>query len=243
MSAVVAAAEPSLPPRMTRRHSLARLREAAPVVLPSLLLCDFGNLEREIRTLEAAGVRALHLDVMDGHFVPNLTYGMPIVEACRRLTELPIDVHLMISEPQKYIRPFFDAGADNLTIHVEAVADPRPVLQEIRSLGAGAGLALNPATPLLVVEPALDLCDVVLVMSVPAGFGGQKFHPIAIDKLRQLRQITRPDVLLEVDGGISGKTIASCAQAGAQLFVVGSAIFQGSDYAAAVSELTALARN
>jgi ribulose-phosphate 3-epimerase len=240
---VVAAAEPSLPPRMTRRDSLAALRDAAPVVLPSLLLCDFGNLEREIRTLEAAGVRALHLDVMDGHFVPNLTYGMPIVQACRRLTDLPIDVHLMISEPQKYIRAFHDAGADNLTIHVEAVADPRPVLQEIRSLGAGAGLALNPATPLSAVEPALDLCDLVLVMSVPAGFGGQKFHPLAIDKLRQLRQITRPEVLLEVDGGISGKTIASCAQAGAQLFVVGSAIFQGSDYATAVSELTALARN
>ena len=243
MSAVVAAAEPSLPPRMTRRDSLAALREAAPVVLPSLLLCDFGNLEREIRTLEAAGVRALHLDVMDGHFVPNLTYGMPIVEACRRLTDLPIDVHLMISDPHKYIRAFHEAGADNLTIHVEAVADSRPVLQEIRSLGAGAGLALNPATPLSAVEPALDLCDLILVMSVPAGFGGQKFHPVAIDKLRQLRQITRPDVLLEVDGGISGKTIASCAQAGAQLFVVGSAIFQGSDYAAAVSKLTALARN
>ena len=240
---MVAAAEPSLPPRMTRNHRLAALREAAPVVLPSLLLCDFGNLEREIRTLEAAGVRALHLDVMDGHFVPNLTYGMPIVEACRRLTDLPIDVHLMISEPQKYIRPFFDAGADNLTIHVEAVADPRPVLQEIRSLGASAGLALNPATPLSAVVPSLDLCDLVLVMSVPAGFGGQKFHPVAIDKLRQLRQITHPDLLLEVDGGISGKTIASCAQAGAQLFVVGSAIFQGSDYASAVSELTSLARN
>ena len=103
MSAVVAAAEPSLPPLMTRRHCLARLREAAPVVLPSLLLCDFGNLEREIRTLEAAGVQALHLDVMDGNFVPNFTYGMPMVEACRRLTDLPIDVHLMIAEPQKYI--------------------------------------------------------------------------------------------------------------------------------------------
>jgi len=243
MSAVVPAAEPPLPPLMTRRHALARLREAAPVVLPSLLLCDFGNLEREIRQLEAAGVQGLHLDVMDGHFVPNLTYGMPIVEACRRLTDLPIDVHLMISDPHRYIRPFFEAGADNLTIHVEAVADPRPVLQEIRTLGATAGLALNPATPLSAVEPALDLCDVVLVMSVPAGFGGQKFHPVAIEKLRQLRQITRPDVLLEVDGGISGKTIASCAQAGAQLFVVGSAIFQGSDYATAVSELTSLARN
>ncbi|HEX5104520.1 MAG TPA: ribulose-phosphate 3-epimerase [Pirellulaceae bacterium] len=227
---------------MTRRDRLAELREAAPVVLPSLLLCDFGNLEREIRNLEAAGVRALHLDVMDGNFVPNLTYGMPIVEACRRLTELPIDVHLMISEPQKYLRQFYEAGADNLTFHVEAVADPRPILNEIHALGAGAGLALNPATPLSAVEPALDLCDVVLVMSVPAGFGGQSFHPVAIDKLRQLRQIARPDILLEVDGGISGKTIAPCAQAGAQLFAVGSAIFSHPDYGRAVSELTSLAR-
>jgi ribulose-phosphate 3-epimerase len=218
------------------------LREAAPVVLPSLLLCDFGNLEREIRTLEVAGVRALHLDVMDGNFVPNLTYGMPIVEACRRLTDLPIDVHLMISNPQNYVHQFYDAGADNLTIHVEAVPDPRPVLEQIRSLGAGAGLALNPATPLSDVVPALDLCDLVLVMSVPAGFGGQKFDPVAIEKLRQLRQITAPEVILEVDGGINGKTIAPCAQAGAQLFVVGSAIFHSSDYAASVSNLTSLAR-
>lgn len=240
---MVAAAELSLPSRMSRRDKIAALREVAPVVLPSLLLCDFGNLEREIRTLETAGVRALHLDVMDGHFVPNFTYGMPIVEACRRLSDLPIDVHLMISEPQKYIRQFHDAGADNLTIHIEAVADPRPVLEEIRSLGVGAGLALNPATPLSEVVPALDLCDLVLVMSVPAGFGGQSFHPVAIEKIRQLRQIASPGVLLEVDGGISGKTIAPCAQAGAQLFVVGSAIFNGSDYAGAVSELTTLARN
>ena len=239
---MVAAAEPSLPPLMSRRESLARLRAAAPVVLPSLLLCDFGNLEREIRSLEAAGVQGLHLDVMDGSFVPNLTYGMPIVEACRRLTELPIDVHLMIAQPERYLRQFYDAGADILTIHVEAVSDPRGVLTEIRSLGAGAGLALNPATPLSAVEAVLDVCDVVLVMSVPAGFGGQKFHPVAIDKLRQLRQLVGPEVLLEVDGGISGKTIASCAEAGAHLFVVGSAIFQSSDYAAAVGELTALAR-
>ena len=242
MSAVVAAARHSSPPLMSRRNCLARLREAAPVVLPSLLLCDFGNLEREIRHLEAAGVQALHLDVMDGNFVPNLTYGMPIVEACRRITTLPLDVHLMISQPRSYIRRFYDAGADSLTFHIEAVADPRPVLDEIRQLGAGAGLALNPATPVAAVEPYLDFCDLILVMSVPAGFGGQKFHEVALDKLTQIRRLAPANVVLEVDGGVNGKTIAPCAQAGAQLFVVGSAIFHGSDYASAVSELTAQAR-
>lgn len=236
------AARPPFAPLTTRRQCLGQLRKAAPVVLPSLLLCDFGNLEREVRSLEAAGVRALHLDVMDGNFVPNLTYGMPIVEACRRLTDLPIDVHLMISQPQNYLRQFYDAGADVITFHVEAVADPRSVLQEIRDLGAGAGLALNPATPVSRVEPVLDLCDLVLVMSVPAGFGGQQFDEVAVSKLGTIRQMAPEDVLLEVDGGINGKTIAACAQAGAQLFVVGSAIFHSSDYAAAVSDLSARAR-
>ena len=137
---------------LTRRTSLAGLREAAPVVLPSLLQCDFGNLEREIRRLEEAGVRGLHLDVMDGHFVPNFSYGMPIVEACRRLTTLPLDVHLMITDPARYVRQFYDAGSDSLTFHIEAVADPRPLIEEIHQLGAGAGIALNPATPLSAVD-------------------------------------------------------------------------------------------
>jgi ribulose-phosphate 3-epimerase len=179
---------------------------------------------------------------MDGNVVPNLTYGMPIVEACRRVTDLPLDVHLMISQPQSYIQQFYDAGADNLTFHVEAVADPRPVLEQIRQLGAGAGLALNPATPVARVEPYLELCDLILVMSVPAGFGGQKFHEVALDKLQQIRQLAPPTTVLAVDGGINGKTIAPCARAGAQLFVVGSAIFHGSDYASAVSDLMAQAR-
>lgn len=224
------------------RSRLATLREAAPVVLPSLLLCDFGNLQREVRTLEDAGVKGLHLDVMDGVFVPNFTYGMTIVEAVRRVTDLPIDVHLMIADPAKYVRQFYEAGADNLTFHVEAVADPRPVLEQIHELGATAGLAFNPATPISAVEPVLDLCDVVLVMSVPAGFGGQQFHENALDKLSQLRQIASPSVVLEVDGGVNGKTIASCSQAGAQLFVVGSAIFHSPDYAAAVQQLSSQAR-
>lgn len=226
---------------MSRRLQLARLRDKAPQVLPSLLLCDFGNLQREVALLEEAGIQALHLDVMDGHFVPNLTYGMPIVEALRRLTDLTLDVHLMISEPQRYIDQFYDAGADVISIHIEAVSDPRPALEQIRRLGAAAGIALNPGTPLERVDGVLDVCDLVLVMSVEAGFGGQSFNPIALDKLARLREQTGPEVVLEVDGGVNAATIASCAQAGAQLFVVGSAIFRESSYRAAVSRLTSLA--
>jgi len=226
---------------MIRPSALNRLRDSLPAVLPSLLLCDFGNLEREVRRLEEAGVPGLHLDVMDGSFVPNLSYGMPIVAAIRKLTNLPIDVHLMIQRPQNYLRQFRDAGADILTIHIEAVDDARPVLEQIRRLDCGAGIALNPPTPLSRLEVCLDLCDLVLVMSVQAGFGGQSFNPIALDKLRQIREIASPEVLLEIDGGINASTIAQASAAGAQLFVAGSAIFGQPDYQQAVRELTHLA--
>jgi ribulose-phosphate 3-epimerase len=228
---------------MSRRTNLARLRGTAPVVLPSLLLCDFGNLAAEVAQLEKAGVQALHLDVMDGHFVPNLTYGLPIVEACRRLTHLPLDVHLMISNPADYIEQFVAAGADSLTIHAEAVDRPREVLERIRERGAGAGLAINPATPVEAAIDCLDLCDVVVVMSVMPGFGGQSFDATALDKLQTLRSQASQHVLLEVDGGVNQQTIARCAAAGAQLMVVGSAIFKSGDYGSAVSELTELAHH
>jgi len=198
-------------------------------------------LEREVRRLEEAGVPGLHLDVMDGSFVPNLSYGMPIVAAIRKLTDLPIDAHLMIQRPQNYLRQFRDAGADILTIHIEAVDDARPVMEQIRHLGCGAGIALNPPTPLSRLEGCLDLCDLVLVMSVQAGFGGQSFNPVALDKLRQIRELASPDVLLEIDGGINTSTIAQASAAGAQLFVAGSAIFGQPDYPQAVRELTHLA--
>ncbi len=226
---------------MSRRHHLAHLREAAPAVLPSLLLCDFGNLEREVGRLEEAGVSALHLDVMDGSFVPNLTYGMPIVEALRRLTDLPLDVHLMIACPQQYVEQFFNAGADIITFHIEAVDDARPILRQIRALGAGAGIALNPSTPLAEIENCLELCDLVLVMSVDAGFGGQEFNPTALDKLQRLRDLINNDVLLEIDGGVNEGTIARCAEAGGQLFVVGSAIFRQEQYEPIVRNLTEMA--
>ncbi len=226
---------------MSGRNRLAELREAAPVVLPSLLMCDFGNLEREVRALEDAGVAALHLDVMDGCFVPNFTYGLPIVEAVRRLTTLPLDVHLMIVQPERYIESFVRAGADLITFHAEAVGDPQPLLDRISELGAAAGIALNPATPLEHVDACWDRCDLVLVMSVPAGFGGQSFDPVALERLRYLRKTLRHDALLEVDGGVNETTIGRCAAAGADLLVAGSAIFRQTDYGPAVRKLTDLA--
>lgn len=228
---------------MPRRHCIDELRHAPPAVLPSMLLCDFGNLAAEVRALQTAGARALHLDVMDGNFVPNLTYGMSIVAAVRQATALPLDVHLMISRPGDYVDAFVDAGADIVTIHAEAVDDPRPVLEQIRRRGAAAGLAINPPTPLEAIAGALPLCDVVLIMSVMPGFGAQQFNPVALDKLRALKA-QRNDLLLEVDGGVNADTIADCTRAGAQLLVVGSAIFQSNnrDYSASMSELTALSK-
>lgn len=226
---------------MSANPNVDTLRHSAPAVLPSLLQCDFGNLAREVQRLEEAGVKGLHLDVMDGHFVPNFTYGMPIIRALRRLTDLPLDAHLMMSNPQDYLEAFRDAGADLLTIHVEAVDDPRVVLDKIRQLGMGAGIALNPDTPLAQIESCLDVCDLVLVMSVQAGFGGQSFNEVALDKLRHLRESMGESQLLEVDGGVNRDTIAACAQAGAEYFVVGSAIFGEPDYAPVVRELTELA--
>jgi ribulose-phosphate 3-epimerase len=220
----------------TSIQSMHALRDEPAVVLPSFLQCDFGNLQREIERLEEAGIKAFHLDVMDGHFVPNLSYGMPIVAAVRKLTKLPLDVHLMISSPEKFIPQFVDAGADCLTIHAEIDSDVPAVLTSIRSAGILAGLAVNPRTPLQVVQPILSACDLLLIMSVDAGFGGQAFNPIALDKLRLAKEIA-PHLLLEVDGGVNRKTIASCREAGASLFVVGSAIFGQDDYLRALGEL------
>ena len=228
---------------MSTAQLLADLHAAAPLVGPSLLACDFANLEAEIRRVEEAGARILHLDVMDGHFVPNISIGLPIVEAVRRVSELPLDVHLMISEPGRYLRRFREAGADLITIHVEAVPEPRPMLEEIRSLGAGAGITLNPPTPAAAVEDLLDACDLALVMSVMPGFGGQQFDPAALDKLRRLRAIAGGRLLLSVDGGINTETVGPSAEAGADLFVTGTALFSQNDYGQCIDELTGLARS
>jgi ribulose-phosphate 3-epimerase len=218
-----------------------QLRASAPMVLPSLLACDFGNLSSEIDRVEAAGARALHLDIMDGHFVPNLSIGVPIVEAVRRSTDLPLDVHLMIEHPAPFVRSFRDAGADGITVHIEAVPDPRPVIERIHSLGAWAGLALNPATPLSAIERYLPYCDLILVMTVMPGFGGQEFDETVLPKLRQLHDRDDLDALLEVDGGIATDTIGRCAEAGAEMFVAGTAIFHSDDYAATLVQLQTLA--
>ena len=210
-------------------------------MLPSLLLCDFGNLEAEIRRLETAGVKALHLDVMDGHFVRNLTYGLPIVAAVRRITRLPLDVHLMISQPGAYIDEFVDAGADAISFHIEAEGDASEILRRLRSKGVLASIALNPPTPLEAIWPLLDDCDMVLVMSVMPGFGRQAFQEVALDKLRRLRDFAGDRLLLEVDGGVNASTIGSCAEAGAELFVAGSAVFGQKDYGQSVTTLSELA--
>ena len=225
---------------MYSREALDSLRDSAPTIMPSLLMCDFGDLRREVQKLEAAGVRGLHLDVMDGHFVPNLTYGTPIVRAINELTDLPLDVHLMTSNPEAFVGEFVRAGADLVTFHVETVAKPREVIDQIHEHGAAAGLALNPDTPWSVVEPELEACDLVLVMSVNAGFGGQSFQPVALEKLRQFRSVNS-DIVLQVDGGVNPDTVADCRDAGAELLVVGSAIFNQRPYAGEVERLKNLA--
>lgn len=223
--------------RLGRDELIARFRADRPMVLPSLLACDFAHLEDEIRAVEAAGAPALHLDVMDGHFVPNLSIGVPIVEAVRRVTELPLDVHLMITNPVQYIEPFRNAGADALTIHIEAVPEPQRLLDRIRSLGCLAGLSLNPPTPVSAIEPYLPYCDLILVMSVMPGFGGQKFDPVALAKARELAARPNRNFLLEIDGGIDPHTVTPSAAAGIEMFVAGTTIFKSPDYAATIERL------
>lgn len=226
---------------MSRRDQFLQLRSYAPVILPSLLLCDFANLQREVDQLSAAGIRGLHLDVMDGQFVPNLTYGMPIVAGLSQITQMPLDVHLMISSPENYIDAFAAAGATAITVHAEATDDPVLALRQIQRTGAAAGIAINPDTGVESIASCVGHCDLVLIMSVQAGFGGQSFRTTALEKLSEARQIFGPEVMLEVDGGVNNATIANCTEAGAELLVVGSAIFKADNYAAAVAELTNLA--
>ncbi len=207
-----------------------------------MLKCDFGNLHREVELLESAGAKILHLDVMDGHFVPNLSYGPVVIERLRPLTELPFEEHLMISDPARYLDDYLKAGCNVVTVHLEAVPQPRALLDRIRERGAAAGLAINPGTPVERLEPLRDAFDLVLVMSVEPGFGGQKFMPSALSKVRWLRSRLKPDVRLSIDGGIDRTTIAEAARAGADVFVVGSAIFDAEDYGRALDDLTAQAQ-
>ncbi len=229
---------------MSRQVVLEKLRSAVPVIAASMLKCDFADLRREIRLLEEAGAGAIHWDVMDGHFVPNLSYGPLVIERLRAVTDLPFDAHLMISEPERYLDEFLAAGCDCVTFHIEAVPnDAQRLLERIREADAVAGVALSPETPVEAVAPLLPSCDLVLVMSVEPGFGGQEFIPFTKGKLRKLRELSPPDLLLGVDGGVGPSTIAAAAEAGANVFVVGSAIFQADDYRRAIDQLICLARD
>jgi ribulose-phosphate 3-epimerase len=207
-------------------------------VAPSILSADFSRLGEEIRAVEAAGADIIHIDVMDGHFVPNITIGPLIVQAARKVTKLPLDVHLMIENPELYIADFAKAGADYLTVHAEAAYHLHRLVQSIREhKGVKAAVSLNPATPLDALDYVLGDLDMVLIMSVNPGFGGQAFIPSQLDKIRALRKRIddrRLDLEIEVDGGIKTDNAAEVAAAGADILVAGSAVFGAKDYAAAI---------
>ncbi len=210
------------------------------LIAPSILSADFTRLGEQIRAIETAGADWVHVDVMDGHFVPNITMGPLIVEAVRRTTRLPIDVHLMIENPDHYIADFINAGADLVSVHLETGYHLNRTLELIRSAGARPGVVLNPATPLSGMEWVLEYADFVLLMSVNPGFGGQSFIPNTLEKIRQLKQMIvekNPSVLIQVDGGVNLSTISEISHAGADVFVAGSAVFGSSDYAATITEM------
>ena len=210
------------------------------LIAPSLLSADFACLEDEIRRVEDGGADLLHLDVMDGHFVPNITFGLPVVEAIRRVTQLKLDTHLMLSNPANFLGQFKEAGADSLTVHLETDADVPELVDQIRSLGLECGLALNPGTPVENSFPHLRDLDQVLVMSVEPGFGGQSFKPEVLQKARALR-LQREErslsLTIAIDGGVKPENAASCRAAGADLLVAGSAVFSAAEPATVIQAL------
>lgn len=209
-------------------------------IAPSILSANFSCLGEEIRAVERGGADVLHVDVMDGHFVPNITIGLPVVKSLAGFTRLPIDAHLMITDPGIYAPQFVEAGAQMVSVHVEADANLHRTLTAIKAGGAQAGVVLNPATPVSAIEEALQFVDYVLVMSVNPGFGGQKFIPQSIDKVKRLRQLITErqlNVRIEIDGGIDRTNIETVVAAGAEIIVAGSAIFATPDAEAAVKEL------
>ena len=213
-------------------------------IAPSILSANFAALGEDIRKVEEAGAQLIHVDVMDGHFVPNITIGPPVVKSIRKATKLPLDVHLMISDPDKYIPAFVQAGADMVTVHAEATVHLDRTLNFIRSQKVGVGVSINPATPISAVQHALGLADMLLVMTVNPGFGGQKFIPYTLEKIREARQVIenrRYRCVIEVDGGIDTDTLPDVVRAGAEVLVAGSAIFNAPDPARKIKEMLEIA--
>ena len=213
-------------------------------IAPSILSADFSRLGEEIKAVEAAGADYIHVDVMDGHFVPNITIGSPVVSAIRKVTKLPLDVHLMISEPERYIADFAKAGSDIITVHAEACVHLHRTIGYIKEQGIRAGVSLNPSTPLSLIEHILEDVDLLLLMTVNPGFGGQKFIKTMLPKIAEMRRIINDrglKVELEVDGGVTLDNIYDISRAGADSFVAGSAVFGSSDYKKTLEEMKRLA--
>lgn len=213
------------------------------IVAPSILACDFTKLGEELKAVEEAGADWVHVDVMDGHFVPNITFGPLIVQACRSVTALPLDVHLMIENPDNYVEEFATAGASSISVHIETCVHLNRTVQAIRKAGCRAGVVLNPTTPLDSLQWILEYADYVLILSVNPGFGGQAFIPNSLDRIRKLKQLIEKralSVLIEVDGGVNENTIRSISEAGADIFVAGSAIFGSNDYRKTVEKFRKL---
>ena len=211
------------------------------LIAPSILSADFARLGEEIKTVEQAGADIIHLDIMDGRYVPNITIGIPVVESLRPLTDLPFDAHLMIVEPEKYVPDFIKAGCNMISFHMDACIHSHRLVDYIKSQGVKAGVVLNPATPVNTLEEIIHFVDYVLVMSVNPGFGGQKFIPETLHKIRKLRRLMeetgRTDILIEIDGGIKESNISQVSAEGVNIFVAGSSIFKAEDPAQAVRNL------
>ena len=204
---------------------------------PSILSADFADLASEIAQVEAAGVKMIHLDVMDGHFVPNITIGPPVVAKIREHCNVVLDTHLMITDPEKYAKAFIDAGSDHITFHIETVEEPEKFIDELHGLGVSCGVTLNPETPVESIEKVAAMCEMVLVMTVHPGFGGQSYMEDAAKKCIRIRELAGPDVRIEVDGGINAETVASAVSYGADTLVAGYAIFGKDDRARAIEDI------
>lgn len=208
------------------------------VLAPSILSADFANLESEVKEVASYGVNWVHLDVMDGHFVPNLTIGPPVIKNLRsHFPEMFFDAHLMITDPDKYIEPFAKAGADHITFHIEANGDPGDIIKRLHDMGVSAGLCINPDTPANAIEEYANLCQMILVMTVHPGFGGQSFISPAAEKIKDLKKFLNPDIRIEVDGGIDAETAGTVVEYGADTLVAGSAIFGKDDRKQAIDAI------